>query len=1057
MASEAVRAQNAPSDASSGAAAAIKQIDDRNAFVVQQVERETVLVNGGKNAGLVEGMTLVIKRSSRYYTASGGEFHGSVIVALLEVKSVSNTSAMCEIHARNQEIRRGDIAWLSPAAAKPERKQPLVSAQPSEPLINQANAQTSGKGFWTTPDQKPPEGVSQLPELSLAERARLARTMGTPNQTAQQQSTNEVIPPPPPVRTTNAANSTVVPASASATPAGPGGFPTVFPTVSGTPTATNGRANGAGSVPTVAERARLARAERAAGNQGSQGVSSASQPATGGPPPATTTTNPVAANTEAKASAPAVSGNAALQTSTIASSAPPKVAAFPSSTVAAAIKPESIAAPAAQPSMPVVSSTATAIQPKATAGVSNVAAAPVTAAAAVKTGTDATTTITSSTPLKATAPASSTVAAAIKPEASPASAAQPSMPVVSSTATAIQPKATAGVSNVAAAPVAAVAAVKAGTPATTPAVPGAGTAQAAPLSTVAPSMSISKANEAGPGISSLVAATANAPSTPSVLRTTFRVKYVAADALYIEGGKDAGLVEGMTLAVERLNDPSTPPSGPRTSAGESIAEVAIVSVSNTSAVCEIRTKSTDIQRGDLAVLSQTDQSKLEQANTLGPTRKYPLVIAFSEGDPLDEEQREVIPKPPLPEINRARGRIGLDYTFINNTGTSSGNTAQVGGVVRIDMSRIGGTYWNLNGYWRGRLNAFSSSTQTQSVYDLMNRTYTLGFSYVNPGSQWTAGVGRLYLPWATSLDTLDGGYVGRRFGKHTIIGAFAGTDPDPTSFNYNPDLRTAGTFVAFEAGSFERLRFTSTEGIAVSGIGWSENRQFVFNETGLFYKRYLSIYNATQVDKEHLPTGGLTEGLSRSFSTLRVQPFSLLSFDVNHSYFRDVPTFSAALISTGLLDKYLFQGLSVGSRVELPGRISLYGSFGQSNRSGDTHSSLNQLYGVTLGRLWFTGIRADVRYSKFASSFGSGNYRALSLSRSFKDALRLEVNAGKQSFVSSLAVPTDYRLLGSTMDLNLGSHYFFEAVFNAQRGLQQSYNQWILTTGYRFDTKRGKQ
>src|SRR5262249_15347901 len=151
----------------------------------------------------------------------------------------------------------------------------------------------------------------------------------------------------------------------------------------------------------------------------------------------------------------------------------------------------------------------------------------------------------------------------------------------------------------------------------------------------------------------------------------------------------------------------------------------------------------------------------------------------------------------------------------------------------------------------------------------------------------------------------------------------------------NPDRRTAGSFVAFDAGSFDSLRFTTTEGIAVSSIGWREDRQFLFNETRLYYKRFFSVYNATQADKQRRPDGGIEQGLALSFSTLRLQPVSFLSFDLNHNYFRDVPTFSSSLVSTGLLDKFLFQGLSAGVRVELPMRIAIYGNFGQSSRSGD--------------------------------------------------------------------------------------------------------------------------
>ena len=540
-------------------------------------------------------------------------------------------------------------------------------------------------------------------------------------------------------------------------------------------------------------------------------------------------------------------------------------------------------------------------------------------------------------------------------------------------------------------------------------------------------------------IPAIETATASLPAVPG--KTAFNVKYVAEDAVYIDAGRNAGLAEGMELKVKK--------------SGTVIAELAVVSVSNTSAVCDIRSKTTDIQRGDVALLSQGDRDKMAQLQTMGPTRKYPQVIAFSQGDPLDEEVRAAIPKPPLPEINRARGRIGMDYTFVNNRDTGTTTSSQIGLVVRADITRIWGSHWNLNGYWRGRLNTFSSSsssTQPQSVADLINRTYTIGFTYANPASHWTAGVGRLYLPWAPSLDTLDGGYLGVRFGSHTTVGIFGGTTPDPTSFDYNPDRRTAGTFVAVEAGSFDKVRFTSAEGVAVSALGWREDRQFVFGENGLFIKRFLSVYHSAQADIQRLPTGGTVEGLSRSFATLRLQPISWFSIDVNHNYFRDVPTFDPSLVGTGLLDKFLFQGVSLGSRLELPGHISLYDNFGQSDRSGDPRKSINQLYGVTIGRLWKTGLRGDVRYSKFNSSFGQGDYRAASLSRSFGEVLRLEVNTGRQNFLSSIGTPTDYRLLGSTVDLNLGGHYFVETSVNMQRSAQQNFDQWLFTTGYRFDS-----
>ena len=68
-------------DASGGIGAAARQnnadrqmdqnvvrFDDRAAFTVKQVDRDTVYVDGGRNRGLAEGMTLVIRRSGHYMT-----------------------------------------------------------------------------------------------------------------------------------------------------------------------------------------------------------------------------------------------------------------------------------------------------------------------------------------------------------------------------------------------------------------------------------------------------------------------------------------------------------------------------------------------------------------------------------------------------------------------------------------------------------------------------------------------------------------------------------------------------------------------------------------------------------------------------------------------------------------------------------------------------------------------------------------------------------------------------------------------------------------------------
>jgi hypothetical protein len=269
----------------------------------------------------------------------------------------------------------------------------------------------------------------------------------------------------------------------------------------------------------------------------------------------------------------------------------------------------------------------------------------------------------------------------------------------------------------------------------------------------------------------------------------------------------------------------------------------------------------------------------------------------------------------------------------------------------------------------------------------------------------------------------------------------------------------AGTFVNFQGGDWDGIRYTTTFGVALAAIDWHATRQFFFTETGIFINRKLSIYDSMQIDAPHTvvtdptttpPTTANTGGLNQSYLTVRYQANQHLELSLSDIYFRNVPTFDPQLIGTGLLDRYLFQGLSGGVRVNLPKRISFYTEQGQSSRTGDSKSSWNQMYGVTFGEIGRTGFRADLRYSKFNSSFGSGDYKAISLSRPLGDRFQLNVQAGLQNISSTLTSTTQTHFVTSYVDWTPGRTLFFETGYTWQRGGTMNYDQLQFIVGKRF-------
>src|SRR5271165_4389647 len=363
----------------------------------------------------------------------------------------------------------------------------------------------------------------------------------------------------------------------------------------------------------------------------------------------------------------------------------------------------------------------------------------------------------------------------------------------------------------------------------------------------------------------------SAPSQQAPIQSEFHVRYVSGDSIYIDGGRDKGLSEGTKLILRQ--NPRSVAVQENVIAPGVLARLTVVAIAATSAVCQVSASTRDIAVGDTLSLPDEEIEKLVAKITLGNTRTYPMVISFSLGDPLDEELREAIPHPPLPEINQTRARIGFDVSTIRGLGANNWTSTTLGVVLRANVTRIGATHWNLDGYWRGRIQS-TSAPAPSSIQDLINRTYQMALTYVNPQSNWTAGMGRLYLPWASSLEVIDGGYVGRRLSSTATLGVFAGSTPDPTAWNYDPRRKIGGGFLNIEGVSFEEWRYASTIGGGVALLDWSVDRPFVFTQNEVSYKHAFSLYHAMQIDRPaaNPGTAAVGAGVGQSFLSIRVQP-----------------------------------------------------------------------------------------------------------------------------------------------------------------------------------------
>ena len=542
------------------------------------------------------------------------------------------------------------------------------------------------------------------------------------------------------------------------------------------------------------------------------------------------------------------------------------------------------------------------------------------------------------------------------------------------------------------------------------------------------------------------ASTTDGESSDANLHISFEVKYVAEGAAYLAGGRRSGLKEGMKLMVRDAQPDS---AGSETAPGPVLAELQIVSVADTSAVAEIHNAKRDVKQGDWAELSQDDFAKLGDPAKSTASKSFIQPVAAAEPASISQVSRASM------QEGRIRAHIGFDYSGISSSGTTIGRSSSFGLAINTDMTQIAGTHWNLQGYWRERLTT-TSQPDEQTLQNYLDRTYLIQMYYDNDDSKWVAGFGRLYLPWAVSLDTIDGGYVGRKVAKGITTGVFLGSTPDPTSWHYQPDQQIAGSFVNFEGGSYDDFHYTSTGGFALNMLKWQLDRPYVFFENGLSWRKVLSIYHSLIVDwPQGLSTDGITPGggITRSYLTVHIEPKQWISFDIFHNYFRDVPTAATALVGTGLVDKLLYQGVNGSVRVKPVRNFSIYATLGRGDKTGDSHRSMNQMYGITWNEIWRTGIRADIHYSRFDSDFARGNYKVLSLSRHLANRMTWDAQVGSQDLNSPFTLNQRSTFVDISIDTNFTKRTFLQSGYTFERGSALNYRQWYLSLGYRFDEK----
>src|SRR3981081_3459427 len=94
-----------------------------------------------------------------------------------------------------------------------------------------------------------------------------------------------------------------------------------------------------------------------------------------------------------------------------------------------------------------------------------------------------------------------------------------------------------------------------------------------------------------------------AQAPPEEKPAVFRIKYVTGDSVYLAAGRNLGIEEGMKLSVVKPPPDGATDNGIRFRGYEHVAEIKVMSVADSSSICEILSTNGEVRVGQFAFLT----------------------------------------------------------------------------------------------------------------------------------------------------------------------------------------------------------------------------------------------------------------------------------------------------------------------------------------------------------------------------------------------------------------------------------------------------------------------
>ncbi|WP_456405753.1 hypothetical protein [Caldithrix abyssi] len=513
---------------------------------------------------------------------------------------------------------------------------------------------------------------------------------------------------------------------------------------------------------------------------------------------------------------------------------------------------------------------------------------------------------------------------------------------------------------------------------------------------------------------------------------TFKIKYISASHIYLQGGEKDGLAVGDELIVY--------------SGSEKIGRIKIEFVSRYSASASVLEKQRDFKIGDIAKLVKEEKA----AETAISSQKTDSLISERKMPPY--QRKRTAPRALKTKID---GYVSGQYYYFKDLGARKLNFSQPTMRLRLKIKNLWNRHYNFELRFRSRYNlrdkSFSANVPKS---EWQNRLYEFTFDYNAPGAFLTYKLGRIISNAFSGVGYIDGALANLKLTNDFYFGLFAGTQPDWRTSNFQTEIQKYGGYLKFERGKFGSKKINVTLAGVGEYHGGTVSREFMYFQVSYYHGRRWNIYHNVEIDvnrywrkeraKESLSlTGFYLNANYRITSSISAS----LSYDNRKNYY----TYELRTLADSLFDDAFRHGLraNVYFKIFKDYQISL--NFGLREKSTDANFSYSYGLNVTRRNFFSKYNRMSFRFSGFDNIFATGFSPNATFSRYLRGGHYLTFSYGNYYYqiknINDNKLNHWIRILGQ---IELPARFYINSTYEYDWGSDVKGHRLLFELGYRF-------